>query len=921
MPIKTMNETYWRRKLSAFMHDNPDKPTDIAGHKEKALAHALTDQFQDEEFFLNEADFIAAAADRLLFPTGRKHYTQFDGATNPFRHPLDGKCTFNFEHAFAPGYVHEQAQISKPVLEAPDPRSDFFCRWRFWREWAAASDERMGFLPADTRIPDHSIWNHLSITSAIQGCFGESSRENIYERPNLSVLWFTIGPVQPFIAAARSIRDLWSGSYLLSYLSGRACAVIAEELGPDHLLSPSAWGQPIFDLHLREIYRKATAQKSDAPVYLWEEIMDQNDPASRQRFLIPSLPNRIMALIPSNREKEIADQMTTSVKSLLSEIGKSVLQLVGDRTPIDQSKFRLQLDHSLEIQWHALPIQPSPEQFSEEAAVFLPEDVSGSPTGVRQVLKMLDDALGDRLPSYKEQSLRQWQTIYAYSTGCLDAIKALRNFNAWSEASQWTYGKTAAKDSLTGKEEAVLEPFSDEKAATAFGQAVGRNGRLFKKGEILGALTLLKRLWHISWLQDGDHGFRSGDFSMPNTHSLAKSRPYQDDSNAPEGQEDEETYYAVLVIDGDEMGKWLSGAKMPPLRDQLAPKIKSFFEASSICSSFSSEDESKCIRRPLNPSFHLQFSEALGNFSQYAVRPIVEHYSGRLIYAGGDDVLALLPASEALPCAKALRAAFRGQPAELSHILTSFEYGLEGGEWKQIPENCRESVFDSLNRHRGFLRLSSNCAKPVGAPKQSFIVPGPRADISAGIAIGHIKAPLQDLIKAAQAAEKRAKHKYGRAAVAVTLQKRSGEEVHWGSKWEVGGNRIGPFQFLEILLNMGSKISNRFSYKINSLLTTYLAHSGTADGIATRRSPHSDFSQHLVEILTIEFNHCLERDEKLSSEKSDELCQSLRAAFAECIESQLSRVSSSVESADPDRVIGELIDLFNVFAWTNRHFS
>lgn len=33
-----------------------------------------------------------------------------------------------------------------------------------------------------------------------------------------SLLKFQIGPVQDFIAAARSTRDLWSGSYLLSWL-------------------------------------------------------------------------------------------------------------------------------------------------------------------------------------------------------------------------------------------------------------------------------------------------------------------------------------------------------------------------------------------------------------------------------------------------------------------------------------------------------------------------------------------------------------------------------------------------------------------------------------------------------------------------------------------------------------------------------
>ena len=47
-------------------------------------------------------------------------------------------------------------------------------------------------------------------------------------------------------------------------------------------------------------------------------------------------------------------------------------------------------------------------------------------------------------------------------------------------------------------------------------------------------------------------------------------------------------------------------------------------------------------RRALSPSYHLQFSEALSAFALHCARPIVEAFDGRLIYAGGDDIVALL---------------------------------------------------------------------------------------------------------------------------------------------------------------------------------------------------------------------------------------------------------------------------------------
>ncbi len=46
-----------------------------------------------------------------------------------------------------------------------------------------------------------------------------------------SVLHFSIGPVQDFIETARTTRDLWTGSYILSWLTARAAAAVLDERG------------------------------------------------------------------------------------------------------------------------------------------------------------------------------------------------------------------------------------------------------------------------------------------------------------------------------------------------------------------------------------------------------------------------------------------------------------------------------------------------------------------------------------------------------------------------------------------------------------------------------------------------------------------------------------------------------------------
>jgi hypothetical protein len=59
-----------------------------------------------------------------------------------------------------------------------------------------------------------------------------ASLSNVSRWPDdgdLAFLSFSLGPVQSFIASARTVRDLWTGSYLLSYLTFEAMRPILEK--------------------------------------------------------------------------------------------------------------------------------------------------------------------------------------------------------------------------------------------------------------------------------------------------------------------------------------------------------------------------------------------------------------------------------------------------------------------------------------------------------------------------------------------------------------------------------------------------------------------------------------------------------------------------------------------------------------------
>lgn len=184
-------------------------------------------------------------------------------------------------------------------------------------------------------------------------------------------------------------------------------------------------------------------------------------------------------------------------------------------------------------------------------------------------------------------------------------------------------------------------------------------------------------------------------------------------------------YLAVIAMDGDRMGATLS--------------------------SFPNKEE------------HQKFSRSLAEFAT-AVTSIVEKHAGRLIYAGGDDVLAIVPAKTAVKCATDLSLLF-----------------------EKVKNKDNESL-----------------------------------TASAGIAIGHSSVPLQDLVHAAHDAESRAKKTYGRNALAISIYKRSGEILEWGCKW--GSKALDLYGELSTLsaLNKEKQINiGRFPYKLAALLQPY----------------------------------------------------------------------------------------------------
>lgn len=184
--------------------------------------------------------------------------------------------------------------------------------------------------------------------------------------------------------------------------------------------------------------------------------------------------------------------------------------------------------------------------------------------------------------------------------------KALRDFACVSQDDAGV-----PKSSLDPSRAGVLRRFVE-------GVSSERPLRL-KKSEVLDAISLLKR---IEGIEGHTRGVRVLDTTSAALRALERGAWCRDEDD-PRGEEQPKVpYYAILIADGDKMGERIGQMETP--------------------------DE------------HIAFSRTLADFAG-GVQSVVQRHDGFLIYAGGDDVVALLPVVSAIACARQLAQQFHSQ--------------------------------------------------------------------------------------------------------------------------------------------------------------------------------------------------------------------------------------------------------------------
>lgn len=551
---------------------------------------------------------------------------------------------------------------------------------------------------------------------------------------------FTLGPVQGFVAQARRTRDFWAGSFLLSWLSGVAMNEVKRQGGEIAFPIP-------------------------ADDYLaWIDGSKKSGEAPRQG----GIPNRFKAFSAKVPKEFDGAEVAATIRAAWLALAEHVWNedKLGEVATADTRAIWLRQHLNFwEISWAIASDQQASTVLDQRKnwRSHYPQAEAGVKCMVMDGWQELSSAIHPGLEINRQPTvLKQfWQTLRA------NGVRGMRTDLAEQEhLCALAYVKrrfvrhfgsfNATLDSglrVSGWELAAGIPSVSYMAAVHWLEKLVQVGDSDELQAILAVASAVnpnqdERQTRIRCLVEASAGVSVDDVRrkllaldanlfFEHAQDNAKANGYAPEHVAQLKQavqkfkrdhadfdEPLSPFYAVLLMDGDSLGVHMSDvANQSPI------------------------------------------STALNDFTA-RVPQVVEHHNGFLIYAGGDDVLALLPLEDAMACAAAVRKTYL------------------------------------------------DCFRPYPAIKTS---------ISVAIQYAHVKMPLGKVLGDAHALlNEVAKDGAGRDALAVRVWKPGGMALQWAQPWAIALENGQPVieqlarSFRAQNALYGTAFSSKFFHKIGA---------------------------------------------------------------------------------------------------------
>lgn len=437
------------------------------------------------------------------------------------------------------------------------------------------------------------------------------------------LLHFTLGPVQGFVAQARRTRDLWAGSFLLSYLSGHAMKAVLEASGDTQIAFP-------------DVGSRAEPRDPLLAAILGRPLA--KNPIPR----IGSLPNRFKAEVPASFDADLCRQAVQSAwREIADQVWQRYISPVAARGNGSQEIWRRQVEGFWDMSWVMGETPINAEDRSDNAWLdqrknwrsYLPppepgdkctlmsnwQELSGY---VRATERAKQEAFWDEVRK-RVGKLNLAENERLSSVALIKRLfpNVAKQTIGWElDAQSWPSTSYMAavpwlRDIETAED--VMQPREAQRLAAEYPAVVQRH----VTKEIFGEHSS-----DLSCLQSNPFNQLDGQLYFPHAIENDEERSLSPEGkgelqghlralNAAVGRQPS-PFYALLLMDGDSLGKLL----------QTTPNSEAI-------------------------------SRALAHFTEGAA-PIIRAHCGKTVYAGGDDVLAFLPLDTALEAVTALRQSY-----------------------------------------------------------------------------------------------------------------------------------------------------------------------------------------------------------------------------------------------------------------------
>jgi CRISPR-associated protein Cmr2 len=708
--------------------------------------------------------------------------------------------------------------------------------WWLWRCLPIATCKLMGddptllLMPAETRIPDASIWSHTSLTGAMAGALTgfDLTIADLKKWPSKQkqsrayLATFSFTPVQEVIKASRKMRDFWASSWLLHYLSAQVSWRLALKYGPDSLIYPSLFQQALID---------------DLLLAKWPDFDRWIKKPSERQLLTAGFPNVIVILLP---EAKVAAAMQFA-KQALDEEWLKIGDLVLSELQSDHWKWMRELErnhrtwngwleHQWQTYWSAMPVGDRDQELTsnskkqpkwQQAQNQTFQLIQSQGLFTADENDFLREAANQKAKTRSPSNVNigsWWPYIFNLNHANLAAVK---NARSWKLPTVFDTRSTVSglgpivhfhplKYKLTTKEASDLWPKlvglfdgkeqlnatevvkralhlvipklipglenQDEKIKAAYpdltaglagylkthwseevpskhvdnfrlacqaikGELSRQNFRVQNLPEFCGIpwleeqASLAEKKYHPrhlspSWLIEDIKNVTDEVMLKKNLDNIVTE--YYPGNNPAD-------WYVLAFGDGDDMREWLKGEGLQKYRNyvpgDLMEKARSSSRAAQPQDLANALDKFLDQKKRMGPSTHVALSRSLLDFSNQLVPYLTEQrYAGRLIYSGGDDVLAYTNLWEWDSWLWDIRACFQGQADPHS-----------------------EKPFDNDGN---YWRWKDPATLPHNLSSRPLFTMGENATISFGIVIANQGVPLAIALENMWEAEKAAKNHF-----------------------------------------------------------------------------------------------------------------------------------------------------------------